>query len=96
MENSKKLSDYLDRTGTKRSDFARRVGVHPAAITRYCQGASRPETVETAIAIERATGGAVKASAWANPANAKPDLDTAFRIEQDTNGLIKAASWISK
>lgn len=71
------------------------IGVDPSIITRYCAGACRPE-LEKAVAIEQATGGAIKASAWAVPANAKPDLDMAYRIEQDTNGLIKATSWIGK
>lgn len=33
------LSDWLDQQKIDRSDFARRIGVSPAAITGWCKGA---------------------------------------------------------
>jgi 3,4-dihydroxy 2-butanone 4-phosphate synthase / GTP cyclohydrolase II len=34
-----KLADWLIRNGVKRSDFARRIGVSPGAITQICRDA---------------------------------------------------------
>ena len=33
-----KLADWLTRNNVKRSDFARRIGLSPGAVTQICKG----------------------------------------------------------
>lgn len=59
-----KLRTYIAESGITQSALARAVGVYPASITRYLAGDNVP-SIATALAIERATGGAVKVGDWA-------------------------------
>jgi 3,4-dihydroxy 2-butanone 4-phosphate synthase / GTP cyclohydrolase II len=54
-----KLSDWLTRHSVKRSDFARRIGVSPGAVTQICRGEGAWVSRETAEHILAETGGAV-------------------------------------
>jgi 3,4-dihydroxy 2-butanone 4-phosphate synthase/GTP cyclohydrolase II len=54
-----KLSDWLIRNGVKRSDFARRIGVSPGAITQICKDEGAWVSRETAEQILAQTHGAV-------------------------------------
>ena len=54
-----KLADWLTRNGVKRSDFARRIGVSPGAITQICKGEGAWVSRETAEQILAQTHGAV-------------------------------------
>lgn len=56
------LSEYIERHGTRaKRELAEKTGKRWATIHDIARGASRP-TIDTALAIEAATGGAVKAS----------------------------------
>lgn len=59
------LETYLTQNGLKQSQFAELVSLHPSVVSRFIKGEARP-SLETAFAIERATGGAVPASSWVN------------------------------
>jgi 3,4-dihydroxy 2-butanone 4-phosphate synthase / GTP cyclohydrolase II len=54
-----KLSDWLARKGVKHSDFARRIGVSPGAVTQICKGEGAWVSRETAEHILAETQGAV-------------------------------------
>lgn len=54
-----KLADWLTRNGVKRSDFARRIGVSPGAVTQICKGEGAWVSRETAEQILSQTRGAV-------------------------------------
>jgi 3,4-dihydroxy 2-butanone 4-phosphate synthase / GTP cyclohydrolase II len=54
-----KLADWLTRNGVKRSDFARRIGVSPGAITQICREEGAWVSRETAEQILAQTQGAV-------------------------------------
>jgi 3,4-dihydroxy 2-butanone 4-phosphate synthase / GTP cyclohydrolase II len=54
-----KLADWLIRNGVKRSDFARRIGVSPGAITQICRDEGAWVSRETAEHIVAQTHGAV-------------------------------------
>lgn len=54
-----KLSEYLDREGIKRGDFAERIGVSPGRVTQLCDGGWPSGEVAEKIVLE--TGGAVTA-----------------------------------
>jgi 3,4-dihydroxy 2-butanone 4-phosphate synthase/GTP cyclohydrolase II len=54
-----KLADWLIRNGVKRSDFARRIGVSPGAITQICGNAGAWVSRDTAEMILAETRGAV-------------------------------------
>jgi transcriptional regulator with XRE-family HTH domain len=63
------LQTYLtarkrDRIETK-GDFARRIGITQARLSRLLAGRSYPD-IPLALEIERATDGAVPVSAWAS------------------------------
>jgi len=58
MEN--KLATYLRANGITQADFAPRIGITQGALSKLCNGGGA--SPETAIAIERATDGAVRAS----------------------------------
>lgn len=57
------LRDFLTRTGTNQADFAKRVGTNQAVISRLTRNEVRP-TLKLAVAIERETGGEIKAASW--------------------------------
>jgi 3,4-dihydroxy 2-butanone 4-phosphate synthase / GTP cyclohydrolase II len=54
-----KLADWLLRNGVKRSDFARRIGVSPGAVTQICKYEGAWVSRETAEQILAQTRGAV-------------------------------------
>ena len=54
-----KLADWLIRNRVTRSDFARRIGVSPGAITQICKGKGAWVSRETAEQILAQTSGAV-------------------------------------
>ncbi|MGO9758753.1 MAG: 3,4-dihydroxy-2-butanone-4-phosphate synthase [Roseiarcus sp.] len=54
-----KLADWLIRNGIRRSDFARRIGVSPGAITQICKNEGAWVSRETAEQIVAQTHGAV-------------------------------------
>src|SRR5471030_1338386 len=54
-----KLADWLLRNGVKRSDFARRIGVSPGAVTQICRDEGAWVSRETAEHILAHTRGAV-------------------------------------
>jgi 3,4-dihydroxy 2-butanone 4-phosphate synthase/GTP cyclohydrolase II len=54
-----KLADWLTRNGVKRSDFARRIGVSPGAVTQICKDEGAWVSRETAEHILVQTRGAV-------------------------------------
>ena len=54
-----KLTDWLRRNGVSRSDFARRIGVSPGAVTLICRDGGGWLSRETAERIVAETGGAV-------------------------------------
>ena len=54
-----KLADWLLRNGVKRSDFARRIGVSPGAVTQICRDDGAWVSRETAEQIVAQTRGAV-------------------------------------
>lgn len=53
-----KLADWLERTGIRRNEFARRIGVKPQTVTGYCDG-SFPPSLRIASIIAHETDGAV-------------------------------------
>jgi transcriptional regulator with XRE-family HTH domain len=57
------LKAYLARERLTCTAFAERLGVHPSVVSRYCTGVLRPD-LDRAFAIEDATRGKVKVSAW--------------------------------
>ena len=54
-----RLADWLLRNGVKRSDFARRIGVSPGAVTQICRNDGAWVSRETAEQIVAQTRGAV-------------------------------------
>ena len=54
-----KLADWLVRSGVKRVDFARRIGVSPGAVTLICRDDGAWVSRETAERIVAETRGAV-------------------------------------
>lgn len=65
------LALYLARSGLRQADLAERVGVQQGTISRLASGLLTP-SLDLAFAIERATDGAVPASAWVQrPASPK-------------------------
>jgi 3,4-dihydroxy 2-butanone 4-phosphate synthase/GTP cyclohydrolase II len=80
-----KLAEWLKRTGTKRVDFAARIGVSPATITQLCRENAPWISRETAEAIARETGGTVTPNDFLGLApNSRgwPMQDTTRRIEE--------------
>ena len=67
------VGSYLEKTGQKQKDFAARIGITPAHLSRICQGASMP-SLPVAFRIEAATNGAVTAADFMDPpAPAEPE-----------------------
>ncbi len=54
-----KLSEWLRRQDVRRSEFARRIGVSPGAVTQICREDGAWPSRETAERIISETGGAV-------------------------------------
>jgi plasmid maintenance system antidote protein VapI len=58
-----KLTDYLEETGEKQTEFAARVGTTDATVSRLVAGNLRPG-LDLALRIERATDGKVPPREW--------------------------------
>jgi plasmid maintenance system antidote protein VapI len=58
-----KLSEYLSEKALTHQAFAEKIGVHQTTISRLCDENTVP-SIGTALAIERETEGAVRASDW--------------------------------
>ena len=58
------LAQYLKDERVTQETFARRIGRTQSIVSKLASGTITP-TLETALAIETATGGAVPPSAWA-------------------------------
>lgn len=54
------LGIYLAKNGIRQKHFAPKVGITQGALSKICNGGAT--SVETAVAIERETGGAVRAT----------------------------------
>jgi 3,4-dihydroxy 2-butanone 4-phosphate synthase/GTP cyclohydrolase II len=65
MGTAMQLAEWLEKTGTKKSAFARQIGVRPSAVTGYCNGDYAPRATKLAK-IEVVTGGAVRARDFPN------------------------------
>jgi transcriptional regulator with XRE-family HTH domain len=62
------LSDYLKTIGATQEQFAKTMNVNQGTVARWCSDDPRTRkrpTIERAIRIEAATGGAVPVSSWA-------------------------------
>lgn len=59
------LNQYLKTNRVSQQDFAARVGVTQSTVSKLCRGTSRP-SLDVAILIDKATGGKVPPSSWAN------------------------------
>lgn len=60
----KKLSEYLTQNGIRQEDFAARIGVTQATVSRLKAEIMRP-SIKVAARIEAETGGAIPAAYWA-------------------------------
>ena len=58
-----KLNEYLEANGTKKSFFAKKLGILPQMLTTWLSGRTMPR-IEMILKIEEATGGKVKAKDW--------------------------------
>ena len=54
-----KLQHHLETNNIARSDFAEQIGVDQSVLSRFCRSLARPG-LDKAVAIERATDGAVQ------------------------------------
>lgn len=61
--NESLLADYLNEHAESQSAFARRAGVSESALSDWLRGRRNPD-VTSAVAIERATDGAVPVESW--------------------------------
>lgn len=57
------LAAFLTRTNQRQSDFAKRIGVDQATVSRLARRTHKP-SLELAIRIERETDGQVPAVCW--------------------------------
>jgi transcriptional regulator with XRE-family HTH domain len=60
------LGEYLSANDMTRSEFAARIRLSEASVSRIARGLQKPD-LDTAFDIERETGGAVPASQYASP-----------------------------
>ena len=58
-----KLKTYLEANKIRQEDFAPEIGITQSALSKICNGVNTPR-LGTALAIERATRGAVPTSVW--------------------------------
>ena len=65
------LSAWLVKSQMSQSGLARRVTAAPSHISRLLRGQRHPG-LRLALAIERATGGAVTVESWASPGSPAP------------------------
>ena len=66
------LAEYLATENISQEAFGLRVGVKQATVSRLASGVQRPG-LPLAVAIERATAGAVPASSWIPAEDPTPD-----------------------
>lgn len=64
------LAQYLTENGISQRQFAETVNLDPSVVSRFLRNEARPG-LDTAFAIERATGGRVKAESWTKSEGAK-------------------------
>jgi transcriptional regulator with XRE-family HTH domain len=57
------LSKWIDGSGRTREQVAKALGVTKSSLDRYCRGERTP-TLGAALAIEKVTGGAIRARSW--------------------------------
>jgi transcriptional regulator with XRE-family HTH domain len=57
------LPNWLRAQNVSVTEFARSLGLNASSVSRFCSGQARP-SLDTAMAIERETNGAVPASFW--------------------------------
>lgn len=57
------LATYLQTSGRRQADFAKDIGVGQPMVSKLVTNAVTP-SLEVAVAIERATDGAVPAASW--------------------------------
>ena len=78
-----KLTDWLRRNGVSRSDFARRIGVSPGAVTLICRDDGGWLSRETAERIVAETAGAVTPNDFLlNPPTARKGHDMHNQVTQ--------------
>lgn len=58
-----KLNEHLKTHNIGRREFADLIGVDQSVLSRFCNSLARPG-LDKAVAIERATDGAIPASYW--------------------------------
>lgn len=63
IANMMTLSEYLEHSGISQAAFADAIKVKQATVSRLARNIMRP-SLELAVCIERATGGAVVAASW--------------------------------
>ncbi|WP_431197557.1 helix-turn-helix transcriptional regulator [Shimia thalassica] len=61
--------NYVCRSGVSRTDWAKRLEISKSYMSDLLNGKRIP-SLEVAVRIERATGGAVPASSWINSEDA--------------------------
>ena len=70
-----KLQHYLETNNIGRREFAELIGVDQSVLSRFCRALARPG-LDNAVAIERATGGAVPVAYWVDEAPGTPSPPT--------------------
>lgn len=60
------LAQYLHSENLTQAEFARRLGVNQATVSKLASGERRSTSIETARRIAAVTGGAVPITAWPN------------------------------
>lgn len=68
------LSAFLTSKQIRQQDFAERIGVTQATVSRLAKRTMMP-SLPLAVEIERATDGEVPVSSWVNDDPAQPDGD---------------------
>lgn len=63
MTNAQRLSEWFMAEGRRRDWFAAKLNVNKSTVTRWTTGDTQP-SLSHAIAVEKLTGGAVRAEDW--------------------------------
>jgi plasmid maintenance system antidote protein VapI len=58
------LPEYLSEHQMTQAAFAERVGLNQATVSKLCRKDRPPISIDTALEIERATGGKVPVTVW--------------------------------
>lgn len=77
-----RLSEWLIETGTRRSDFAKAIGVVPSYVTLLCSERPAWPGRDIAIRIREATGGRVSADDFLPSLRAEPGTAGTKRIRR--------------